>query len=83
MALTWPDKKVALDIVDDPAGERFSGDEREWEVVRVTCAELENYATFRQVMNRVAQLLGQQAPTDPDWQDRNRALHRTLMAAHA
>ena len=45
MALYWPSKKVALDIVDDPGRKPFDGDEDEWTVVRVTCAELEDYGS--------------------------------------
>lgn len=80
MALLWPSKKVALDIVDDPTATHFSGDEQEWKVVRVTCAEMDDYHSFRKVMERVAHLLNAEVPKDAAWEQRNRELHAALMA---
>ena len=48
---------MAIDIVDGPSGARFEGDEREWTVVRCTCAQLEDYTSYRQIMDRVRSLL--------------------------
>lgn len=83
MALYWPDKKVALDIVDDPGRKPFEGDESEWKVVRVTCAELDNYESCRRVMDLVARLLGTEVPQDEVWERKNRELHRSLLAGTA
>lgn len=83
MALYWPSKKVALDIVDDPGRRPFDGDEDEWTVVRVTCAELEDYDSYRKVMNRLATLLGSKTPTGEVWEQKNRELHSMLLAQGA
>lgn len=83
MALYWPNKKVALDIVDDPDRKPFEGDEEGWTVVRVTCAQLEDYDSCRRVMSHIAQLLGSDAPQGADWERKNRQLHRGLLARTA
>lgn len=83
MALYWPNKKVALDIVDDPGRKPFEGDENEWTVVRVTCAELEDYDSCRRVMSRIARLLDSEAPQSPDWERKNRQLHQALLTRSA
>lgn len=80
MALYWPNKKVALDIVDDPARKPFEGDEDEWTVVRVTCAQLEDYDSCRRVMSHIARLLDSKAPQHPDWESKNQRFHQAFVA---
>lgn len=83
MALYWPDKKVALDIVDDPGRRPFEGDESEWTVVRVTCAELDNYDSYRRIRELIARLLGGKVPQGADWEQKNRQLHQELFVGSA
>lgn len=77
MALYWPDEKVALDIVDDPARRPFEGDES-YTVLRVTCADLCNYDSYHKIMARLCELLGREMPSMPGWEDKNRELHELL-----
>lgn len=67
MALYWPDQKVALDIIDDPARRPFEGDES-YTVLRVTSADLADYESYRKVMCRLCALLGKEPPSEEDWQ---------------
>lgn len=82
MALCWPDKKVALDIVDNPGRRPFEAQDG-WTVVRVTNAELEDYDSCRRIMGHIAQLLGSSAPQEPGWEEKNRRLHAALLARSA
>lgn len=79
MALYWPDKKVALDIVDDPNRRPFEGDES-YTVVRVTCADLADYDSFRRVTEHLCALLDHELPHSTEWEAGNRMLYETLMA---
>ncbi len=83
MALYWPSKKVALDIVDNPGRRPFDGDESEWTVIRVTCAELEDYDSFQAIMTHIAELVGASIPNGDAWDERNRTLHARLFAQSA
>lgn len=69
MALRWPDKKVALDIIDGPRHDRFDGDETEWTVIHVTNAELNDYHSCRRIMGDISRLLGSTAHERPTWDD--------------
>lgn len=64
MALYWPEAKVALDIIDDPDRNPFMGGD-DYTVLRVTCAELENYESYLHVMEQLCKLLGQSEPPVP------------------
>ena len=77
MALYWPEEKVALDIVDDPMRRPFEGDES-YTVLRVTCADLCDYDSYRKIMGRLCELLGREIPSMPGWEDKNRALFELL-----
>lgn len=68
MALYWPDKKVALDIVDDPGRPPLTVFEDDWTVVHVTSKELEDYHSFRLVMERLAELVGTSRPSHGGWE---------------
>ena len=61
MALYWPEEKVALDIIDDPHRRPFEGDES-YTVLRVTCADLCDYESFRKITNKLCDLLDQELP---------------------
>lgn len=81
MALTWPSKKVALDIIDNPGHHPL--DKEGWTIVRVTNAELEDYESCRRIMDHIAELLGSSAPEAPDWEEKNRRFHQALLARSA
>ncbi len=81
MALRWPSKKVALEIVDNPGYRPL--DEEGWTIVRVTNAELEDYDSCRRIMGHIAELLGSNAPKAADWEAKNHMLHEALMARSA
>ena len=83
MALCWPDKKVALDIVNEPAEITTYRRRDGWTVVRVYDEDLVDYDTFRKVTDRVAKLLGSDVPQDPEWQKNNRQLHALLTSGAA
>lgn len=57
MALYWSDKKVAIDIIDDPERRPFEGSD-DWTVIEVRVKELEDERGFKQVCERLANLLG-------------------------
>ena len=77
MALYWPEKRVALDIVDDPHRRPFEGDES-YTVLRVTCAQLSDYDSFRDIMRKLCKLLDRDFPDIPSWDEQNEELHATL-----
>jgi hypothetical protein len=59
MALYWPEKKVALEIVDDPERRPFEApDPEEWRVLHVSVEDLASYDRFTSVMRRLGGLLG-------------------------
>ena len=78
MALYWPDKKVELDIVEDPVEVSTYKRKDGWTVVRVNGEDLVDYAIFRKTINCVAELLGCEGPQDPAWVEKNRRLHAEL-----
>lgn len=57
MSLYWPDKKVALVIVDEASEAHTTTDDDGWTVFRVTSHELDDYDTLQGVMSTVAQLV--------------------------
>ncbi len=72
MALRWPDKKVALDIVDLPGRRPPVQEEQEgWKILRVTARQMNDYQSCRQIMACIAALLGSDAPNRPDWDEQN------------
>ena len=77
MALYWPKEKVALDIVDDPYRSPFEGDDS-YTVLRVTCADLCDYDSYKKVMGHLCELLGHEIPSMPNWEEGNRNLHDQL-----
>ena len=80
MALYWPDKKVALDIVDDPERPPLTVFGDDWTIVRVTCKELEDVHSFRQVMERMAELVGTSCPSHGSWEQGPSAAEAKLSA---
>ena len=80
MALRFPRKKVALDIVSDttrpPQIVRKGG----WTVLRVSNAQVESPQAFRTVMHTLAGLLESSAPSQPDWEENNARLRESLLA---
>lgn len=77
MALYWPAKKVALDIVDDPLRRPFEGDDS-YTVVRVTCAELYDFDSCRRVMEHLCRLLDVEVPSSEEWERRARSAHEAF-----
>lgn len=58
MSLFWPDKKVAVEIVDDPGYQPSSLEDDGWTVVKVCEADLLDHERFRRTMRFVASLVG-------------------------
>ena len=78
MALRFPHKKVALDIVCDvrqPEVVQRNG----WTVLRISNAQVEDPHAFRAVMHTLADLLESPAPKQPDWEDNNVRLRNALL----
>ena len=72
MALCWPDKKVALDIVDLPGRRPPEQEEKEgWKILKVTASQMNDFRTCKQIMACIAALLGSDAPLRPDWDEQN------------
>lgn len=65
MALYWPDRGVALEVVDDPTSTPFLGDE-DVEVMQVTSEELEDPDEFDAFVEQLADMLGEEVPDDFD-----------------
>jgi hypothetical protein len=63
MVLSYPDKKVAIDIADGSSREEPKGAEADWSVLHVSSKDLEGHASFRQVMRRLHRLMAQQSET--------------------
>lgn len=83
MALYWPEQKVALEIVDDPASQPVDRDAfPDFTVIRVTCKQIEDPEASDVLARTLAHHLGSELPPDnPQWRARRRALHRTLFDA--
>lgn len=82
MTLYWPEARVALRIVDDPSGSDFDANaHKDWEVLEVTTAQLEDLEGSRAIGDRLCTLLGVEPPEKtPEWLAANERLHRELMA---
>ena len=80
MALYWPEHKLAVDIIDDPK-RRPAEVPDDWEILEVTCAQLEDPVGCRRFMDAFGERIGQDTSfaVDPEWQRRNLELHRTLL----
>ena len=80
MALYWPEQKVALEIVDDPASQPVDRDALpDFTVIQVTCEQIEDPEANDAIARTLAHHLGTELPPDnPQWRARRRALHRTL-----
>lgn len=80
MALCWPEQKVALEIVDDPAIPPFDRDANpEYTVIEVSCAQLEDPEASDVLARTLAHHLGAKLPPDnPRWHARRRSLHHEL-----
>lgn len=48
MALYWPEARVALEIVDDPASKPYEGPD-DWTVLHVTCADIYDVHRFQKI----------------------------------
>lgn len=83
MALYWPEQKVALEIVDDPASQPVDRDAfPDFTVIEVTCAQIEDPVASHEIARSLAHHMGTELPPDnPEWRARRRALHRTLFGA--
>lgn len=65
MALYWPEKKVALQIDDDPRAEPFDGPD-DWTVIHTNCKEMSDYGSMNAVIGKVYAAMGLEMPTDYD-----------------
>ncbi len=75
MALYWPKQKVALDIVDDPHYTLPPESDESWLTIPLSSADIGDYASYRRVMSRVADLLARNDAS------RSQAIHATQPAA--
>ena len=82
MTMFWPDKKVALRIVDDPSGANFDPARHpDYTVVEVTCDQLRDPEAMDGIADELAMLVGQPpSARTPEWVAKNRALHAQLFA---
>ncbi|SFX64466.1 hypothetical protein [Olsenella sp. kh2p3] len=80
MALYWPEAKVALEIVDDPASKPYEGP-ADWSVLHVTCEDIRDVRRFQEMGRKLGRLLGEDTSfmDDPEWQRGNAELHERLM----
>lgn len=58
MALYWPEARVALEIVDDPASKPYKGPD-DWTVLHVTCADIYDVHRFQKIGRELGRLLGE------------------------
>jgi hypothetical protein len=61
MALYWPKKNVAFDIVDNPRTDHVPQNEN-WQIVCASTEELESFDSFEKTMLRLAHALGLDTP---------------------
>lgn len=80
MALRFPRKKVALDIVADTCGQPTIVERNGWTVLRISNAQVESPQAFRSVMRTLAELLESPAPEHPDWESNSALLREALLA---
>ena len=80
MSLYWPEQKVAVEIVDDPLAQPFDrAAHPDVRVLQVTCAELDDWESSMQFMDKVCDALGQPRPSKtPQWLAANHRLHKAL-----
>lgn len=78
MALYWPDRKVALQIDDDPASKPFDGPD-DWEVIHATASMFEDFTAFDTLMGRLAHKLGEEV--DQGNREKRRALFERLSSS--
>lgn len=79
MALYWPDRKVALQIDDDPLSKPYVGPE-DWHVLHTSKADLDDFDAFDRLMNLLADALGEPHP-DPTFRAERRKLFEALSHA--
>lgn len=80
MTMFWPDKKVALRIVDDVSGAGFNPENYPgYTVLEVTCAQISDYDQFDLIADELAGLLGQEPiERTPEWVAGSKRLHAEL-----
>lgn len=82
MALYFHEKKVAIEIVDDPLAEPVDRMHcSDYQVLQVTCDELADLESSRDFFDRVADALGEpRVERTPAWLAANKRLHGELFA---
>lgn len=83
MAMGFPDKKVALDIVSGKLDEPLVVDENGWKILRVTYEQMEDYWSCRQIMRLLAELLKSNAPEKPEWDEQTRQVNELMLSRSA
>lgn len=63
MALCWDDKKVALQIDADPLRNPRDEFPEDWTVLHLTDDNMASYDSFREVIHRLSELLGEEWPS--------------------
>lgn len=80
MALYWPDRGIALEVVDDPNSTPFSGD-ADVEILQVTSESLEDPDEFDAFVEQLADALDEDSPDDLDDDERERWLANIMRKA--
>lgn len=63
MALYWPEQKVALEIVDDPASQLVDRDTfPDFTVIQVTCEQIEDPVASHEIACTLAHHMGTELP---------------------
>lgn len=80
MSLYWPERHIALEIVDDPASKPFDiAVDPDATVIPITCAQMDDPKAFEEFARALAQRMGAPLPpTDPASTAKRRALHQAL-----
>ena len=83
MALRFPAKKVAFDIVAGGAEAPVVVEHDGWKILRVTYDQLDDYETCKGAMRQLSRLLHGESPAQDDWEEGGRRLNAYAMARSA
>ena len=81
MTMYWHDQKVALEIVDDPSAQHAKSFlPSDWTVLEVTTAQVRDLGQFREIVDELGRLLGQEPiEKTPEWLAANERMFNKLM----
>ena len=80
MVMYWPEKKVALVIVDDPSSEGFDESLLDgWSILKTTTEQHNSLEGMRLIGDTLCTMLGQEPPAKtPEWLAANESLFNKL-----